>query len=1112
MRHSSGKVHESRAKKCRTRTSVCQEPAASRACASASLPADPNASLNSPSGILKNATLSAIVDDSNMAPVHSPDGSSQPPRASLGALAPSSNIFVFGEHGRLPARVLPTRSARQSHPEGRREGITNAIPKVNVPLRKRKSREDCVQTPERDGLLSWKSMRSNLVPGTMSGASLAVPSKAVPNDLVEVTTAKQVNSKRPSSWQRKRFQKQQQLSSSCGTAVGQLVHPSGSLNPSWSSEVQQLNQKSPSSSVPNKPNQRKPRRQGNRRTFRAEPNDMSQHIETTNSKHGTKDSKSSSHHWQQDVPRRAILYCHKPAPSNVMEAFPLLHSCLLGAQRLVTQGRRHRHSQEALVDSEMKELRVHARPFGPSLKTPISITDKRTNGTCHERATHHVESDDLFYHAGRCLFYMIFRCPDTPTELWHPKKIDVARVATMKVPKSQEHMIKLLQQLVRRASEIPIQQLLGRYCPFRDSITGSNTSREQTGKLKVRPIVVTDSRGPSFRPESGKDAATCRAPSSERSNGVARHERKSPGHGSARRKVRWRRKDILPCSNESVASFLWSVLRQLVGPALLGSKYNCNKLRGNVRCIVRMRIHEKINLHALAQKMRLRDFPWMWPLGVPRGLLVKATDSSCHKEDAKQPRKQAHPYPQGLQLRQRKWLRRWLIFLVNGIVIPLIRSYFYVTEGETTRMRTLFYTKSVWKVLQDRARSELLRTIWSSMNRHTFRALLQSGRRHRLQLGVPTVRFIPKNLSEPPRLITRYGAGSVVPSTMWRSIKETANKRQLTAMKLPINKRLQGLFLALKWECMNKDGRKKLGASTFSLNDVYDRYRRFVHKSREARSTFHLACVDVKKAYDSIRPALVKEMAERMLSMQEYLLVKYQRQWFDGVKIRYANCEEAICSGRFPQFADFVASKCRESRQSIFTDRAQYSYVTREDCIEFLDELLEGNIVRCGKKYFWQRVGIPQGANVSPLLCSLYYGQMEQRLNFTCSDRHVPTTDGSRKTETPENAVRHRESGEISRSLSGAAKDGYAKQALCLRRIDDFLLISNDKKSVQSLLELSHTGVNLFNCTFKAVKTRCNVGQDKRNLFVDEVGNEFLPWVGLLLNCGNLEVQADYTR
>lgn len=92
---------------------------------------------------------------------------------------------------------------------------------------------------------------------------------------------------------------------------------------------------------------------------------------------------------------------------------------------------------------------------------------------------------------------------------------------------------------------------------------------------------------------------------------------------------------------------------------------------------------------------------------------------------------------------------------------------------------------------------------------------------------------------------------------------------------------------------------------------------------------------------------------------------------------------------------------------------------------------------------------------------------MEQRLNFTCSDRHVPTTDGSRKTETPENAVRHRESGEISRSLSGAAKDGYAKQALCLRRIDDFLLISNDKKSVQSLLELSHTGVNLFNCTFK---------------------------------------------
>ena len=52
---------------------------------------------------------------------------------------------------------------------------------------------------------------------------------------------------------------------------------------------------------------------------------------------------------------------------------------------------------------------------------------------------------------------------------------------------------------------------------------------------------------------------------------------------------------------------------------------------------------------------------------------------------------------------------------------------------------------------------------------------------------------------------------------------------------------------------------------------------------------------------------------------------------------------------------------------------ARQKLITRAEIIKKLKQLCDGSIIRYKKNAWLQRLGIPQGLNVSGVLCSLYF-------------------------------------------------------------------------------------------------------------------------------------------
>uniref|UniRef100_A0A453RBR1 Telomerase reverse transcriptase n=1 Tax=Aegilops tauschii subsp. strangulata TaxID=200361 RepID=A0A453RBR1_AEGTS len=145
------------------------------------------------------------------------------------------------------------------------------------------------------------------------------------------------------------------------------------------------------------------------------------------------------------------------------------------------------------------------------------------------------------------------------------------------------------------------------------------------------------------------------------------------------------------------------------------------------------------------------------------------------------------------------------------------------------------------------------------------------------------------------------------------------------------------------------------------------------------------------------------------------------------------------------------------------------------------------NILKIGHNFYLQQVGIAQGNKLSPNLCSLYYGHLENSviLNFL---------------------------------HDGNSGDAISEpEFLMMRFIDDFMFISLSKKHALNFFNRMRRGFVYYNTYMNDSKYgfNFNIGDNEQcdnRLYRGDDGVTFIPWSGLLINCENLEIQADYTR
>lgn len=398
------------------------------------------------------------------------------------------------------------------------------------------------------------------------------------------------------------------------------------------------------------------------------------------------------------------------------------------------------------------------------------------------------------------------------------------------------------------------------------------------------------------------------------------------------------------------------------------------------------------------------------------------------------------------------FLAKVLFWLIDVYVLPLLKSYFYITDRTTHRNRLFYYRKFVWKQIHKKGLADYLnRGILMPMDEAQSKQMISSEQ----CLGIAYLRFLPKAMSLRP--IVNLGKKQVM-----------ANTKEST-----INWQLQDLLQVLT--CERHSNPSLLGSSKFSLNDIHESWKKFVlaRRQRGDERPLYFVKVDIKNCYDSIIQDRLYAIVQRMLKVsKEYITRRYVSVGAAGCKLKRTYHREANSLANYcPSFEQLVARVVKEKdvKNAIFVDQVLHHQENTVSLMKKLHSHLFGNIVNVAGKLYLQTSGIGQGSVISTILCNLYYAEMESEYLTTDTDD------------------------------------------LLMRQMDDFLFVTPQKDCATAFLEVMTNGIAAYNCYINCEKTMINF--DYFDASVNRLAEGALfPWCGLLIDPISLDIRADYSR
>ncbi|EPY89918.1 hypothetical protein CB1_000069005 [Camelus ferus] len=480
-------------------------------------------------------------------------------------------------------------------------------------------------------------------------------------------------------------------------------------------------------------------------------------------------------------------------------------------------------------------------------------------------------------------------------------------------------------------------------------------------------------------------------------------------------------------------------------------------------------------------------------------------------------------------------LAKFLCWLMGTYVVELLRAFFYVTETTFQKNRLFFFRKSVWTQLQsigirqhlDRVRLRELSEAEVKRHQEARHALLTS-----------RLRFLPKPSGLRPIVNMDYVAGARTaprdkkvqhlssrvktlfavlnyertrrPGLLGASVLGVDDVyRAWRAFVLPLRARhpapplyfvkvdVTGAYDALPQDRLVEVIAKVIRPqeSTYCVRRyavVQRATRGHVRKSFK-RHVIVLTLVRVAGgspavAPSQLRPPLHTSLAESGVGAQGHPLSGQGPQASTELEKAKGLMPWAASMWGFlllvvstladlqPYMRQFVEHLQATSslRDAVVIEQSYCLNETGCSLFESFLRLVHNHVMRIGGRSYVQCQGVPQGSVLSTLLCSLCYGDMEDKV------------------------------------FPGVQQDG-----VLLRLVDDFLLVTPHLTRAKAFLSTLVRGVPEYGCLANLRKTVVNFPVEDGALGgqapLQLPAHCLFPWCGLLLDTQTLEVRSDYS-
>ncbi|EKV10805.1 Telomerase reverse transcriptase, putative [Penicillium digitatum PHI26] len=414
----------------------------------------------------------------------------------------------------------------------------------------------------------------------------------------------------------------------------------------------------------------------------------------------------------------------------------------------------------------------------------------------------------------------------------------------------------------------------------------------------------------------------------------------------------------------------------------------------------------------------------------------------------------------------------FVFWIFDSILIPLIRSHFYVTESQTHRNRLFYFRHDLWQQLTHKPFGELKATMFEELEPVRAQRVLAQR-----TLGFGALRLLPKSTGLRPILNLRK-----------RALKQSTWGKRRTYLAASINTSVTPIYNMLTYECQQAPA--KLGSSMLSIGDMHRRlktYKEQLSKSLPSGTKYsqsklppmYFVKLDIKACFDTIPQKRLLDLIEELVSEESYHISKHTEFQPPAPTAQQGKPTRRFMSraapARRPQhLPDYVNSGgASRKANTVFVDSIAQKDHDVDSLLALLDEHVRHNLVKVGKKYFRQRNGIPQGSVLSSILCNFFYAELE-------------------------------------RKVLGFIKP---EDSLLLRLVDDFLLITPDAGVAMQFLEAMIRGQPAYGVQVNPAKSMANFSAALDGILLPRLeGTTLFPYCGSLIDTHTLEFHRDRDR